>query len=158
MVGLVTLRQDGRVKISVARPRVTVLDRRPRDAVQSAVLEAVPDKGMALPRLVRQFAESAEVNEIAVSLRARRLVRRHGRNGRRSLSVRGRRLRKRLIDHAPAEFQLAVRGIEAIDDAELRRIFAPPDSWKPIQYECGPLPIDNTARDRSGELGTMLDF
>jgi uncharacterized protein (TIGR04222 family) len=45
MVALVALHRTGRIKISTARPRVTVVDRRSDDPIQRAVLDAVPDRG-----------------------------------------------------------------------------------------------------------------
>lgn len=153
MVALVALYQKGRVKITVARPRVTVVDRRSDDPVQRAVLDAVPDKGKALHFLVREMRDSERVSEIIDVLRARGLLRRFRRDGQRALSRRGRRLARQLADRVPPEHRIPVLGIEAFEkDGTLYRIFAPREPREPTRYVFDTEIFPATPPYRSGGL------
>lgn len=135
MVALVALRREGRVKITVARPRITVLDRRSDDPVQGAVLDTVPGKGKALHFIIREMLDSAQVGDIVDVLRGRGLLCRFNRGGRAVPSRRGRRLARKLADRVPAEHRLSVLGVAAFEEGtELHRIFAPREPYEPEHY------------------------
>nr|BFE28031.1 hypothetical protein GCM10010200_002820 [Actinomadura rugatobispora] len=149
MVALAALRRQGGVTVTVARPRVTVLEHRAQDPVQRALLDAVPGKGMTLPNLVQKLAESPEIKEIAAGLQDRNLLRRSRRGGRPVLSRNGRRRSEELADSPPEGYRMAVLGVEGIDDDDdLRRIFAPRQQTRRTWYG-GTVTYDTTPPARN---------
>jgi hypothetical protein len=144
MVALVGLYEEGKIKITVARPRVTVRDRQTDDAIQRAVLGTVPDRGKGLTILVREFAGSPEIAEITGELRARKLMRRRFPwNWFGPLTRRGQRLVKELKNDVPDQLHLPILGVEAIEDDQLRRFFAPREPRNPTRYYFEPSILDD---------------
>jgi hypothetical protein len=137
MVVLAGLCADGRIKISSARHRVSVVRPAPRDAVETAVLDAIPNAGMVLGPAVQSIAGSPAVQEIGRTLTDRGLLPRSRLSalwqwGR---VMRGRRVRRRLArrDDQDGLGRVAVRGTPGIADDTIRRIFETPDPPPPIK-------------------------
>ena len=121
---------DGRLKISRSRHRVQVVRRRATQAVERAVLDAVPESGQVLGPLLLQVAGSAAVKELVDGLRDAGLVGHHVLAGHPHLSAAGRRARKELessLAQTRGERRVAVLGIGGIADAGLRDVFESPD-------------------------------
>lgn len=110
LVVLVGMCEDGLIKVTSARHRVTVLERETTDDLKADALKLIPDTGTQLGRLSASIAESEVVREIGRSLRKQGLT--------------GRRHRKRAADDPR---RVAVVGASAIEDAALRKIFETPD-------------------------------
>ncbi|GII54692.1 hypothetical protein Pth03_30810 [Planotetraspora thailandica] len=126
MVALIALLEDGRVSVYPQRHRVTVNRRDSRDAVEAAVLEAIPGTGRPLGATMAAVATSPAVEVVGRSLREAGLLGRGGRPG----LVRGSRLRRSLTASAEQQEGLrrvAIAGAAGIGDAALRRIFEAPD-------------------------------
>jgi hypothetical protein len=130
LAAVVTMQQDGRLKISRTRHRVQVVRRRASQPVERAVLDAVPGSGRVLGSLLRDIAGSAAVEELIGGLRGGGLLGHHTLAGHPHLSAAGRKARKELEDSAAqahGERRVAVLGSSGIADAALRDIFESPD-------------------------------
>ena len=132
---LVALVQCGRVGLTSTHELFTV-DPRRRHPVEAAVLDAIGARPRHSARTVRRQAEVdprvAAVGEqlIADGLLARRRRRRPGRSTVLVLTVAGRRAVRRLRSDLPAReadaMRVALGGLRALDDPELRAAVAPP--------------------------------
>ena len=69
MVTLVTLSDDGQIKISHALHRVKAVRRAPRDQVESAILDALPEAGRTLGSLTSVASATNAVGQIGAALR-----------------------------------------------------------------------------------------
>jgi len=130
VTAVVAMAEDGRLKISRTRHRVQVVRRSATQAVERAVLDAVPDSGRVLGPLLLQVADSAAVKELISGLRDAGLVGHHALAGHPHLSAEGRRTRKELegsLARTRGERRVAVLGIGGITDAGLRDAFESPD-------------------------------
>jgi hypothetical protein len=127
LVVLVTLHQQGRIRISAGRHRVSVLHRRATEPMHAAVLDAVPDTGKVLGAVVQAVTGSPQVLALIEALKAKGLAARRRLPAGPSLTAQGRRVRRRLKAAQPAGHQIAVLGTTGIDDATLRRAFETPD-------------------------------
>ncbi|XVQ08150.1 TIGR04222 domain-containing membrane protein [Spirillospora sp. CA-255316] len=153
MVALAALRREGAVAVTVARPRVTVLEHRGEDPVQRAMLDAVPAKGMTLNDVIQKITESSEIKEIVAGLRDRGLLRRSRSGARPSLSRRGRQCSKELTDLPPEGYGMAVLGVEGIDgDDDLRKIFTRRQQTRRTWYG-GTVTYDTTPPPRNYGAG-----
>ncbi|WP_146150155.1 TIGR04222 domain-containing membrane protein [Actinomadura rubrobrunea] len=142
MVALVALCRDGRVRITSDRHRVHTVRAEAHEAVESAVLAAVPDVGRVLGFTMRLVAESDAVQEIVERLRERRLLPTsrfaavwHWRRVRAGRRVKEEAARGYTTD---ALERVAISGASAILDVELRKIFEthkwePPVNVKPLK-------------------------
>jgi hypothetical protein len=164
MVVLVGLVQDGQITISSDRHRIGAVRRAPRDPVEIAALEVVPEVGRVLGLTVLMIAASQAVGQVGRRLRGDRLLPASrlsaGWQWGRVRTARG--LRRRLARNpAPAgRDRVAVIGAAGIDDDTIRQIFEthvyePPHSVKPVNLRLGaPLdPLHSTETpDRSADL------
>jgi hypothetical protein len=126
MVALVALADDDQIKISRARHRVTVTRRAPRDQVEAAVFDAVPNAGRTLGALTAAAADSDAVAGIRAVLRDRWVLARAPWQVHRILRTRS--MRRRLHADPPDGLgRVAVLGAPGIADARLREILQAPD-------------------------------
>jgi len=121
LTAVVTMSRDGRIKISPARHRVQVASEQAGHPVERAVLDAAPWPGAGLRLVLDEVAGSAAVRATADQLRARDLLGKHS-----HLTAAGRQLRGELEDGVPEGLQVAVLGLDAVDD-ELRKVLKEPD-------------------------------
>lgn len=145
LVALVALCEERRVAVSTARHRVDALVREPADDMERAVLDAVPDAGRLLGKVLREVERSDAVADVRESLVERGLLSRLRWPGAPGRTGEGRRERDRLVADASAKGLRAVAagGAEAIADARLRRVFTTPD----------PEPVQVRDKRRFGGLG-----
>jgi hypothetical protein len=130
VAAVVAMVDDGRLKISRTRHRVQVVRRSATEAIERAVLDAVPGSGRVLGPLLLQVADSAAVKELISGLRDAGLVGHHVLAGHPHLTAEGRRVRKELegsLARTRGERRVAVLGIGGITDAGLRDVFESPD-------------------------------
>jgi hypothetical protein len=132
VLALVALWEDRQIKISPARHRVEEIRFAPRNPVEEAALEAVPDsRGQLLGSTIQAVAGSAAVQEIGQTLRTEQLLPssrvsalwQWGRVWAR------RSLRRRMTADPPADglLRVAALGTAGIADEKLRQIFETPD-------------------------------
>ncbi len=121
LTAVVTMRQDGRIKISPARHRIQVIRGEASHPVERAVLDAAPWPGMGLGSVLDEVAGSAAVHSAADGLRRRGLLGRHA-----HLTSAGRELRDELRDKVPEGLRVAVLGTNGVD-GELRKVLVAPD-------------------------------
>lgn len=130
LAAVVGMQQDGRITISRARHRVHVARREATQPVECAVLDAVPDEGKVLGRLLDDVAHSVAVQELIGALQRDGLVGHHSLAGHPRPSAAGRKARTELEDsgvEVPGERRVAVLGTSGIADAGLRKILETPD-------------------------------
>lgn len=144
MVALVALCEDGRLEIDPARHRVGVVRRDSDDAVEAAVLAAIPEEGRHLGYAVATVARSEAVDAIGRALRARGLLTR-----RNATSLRGRSVHRGLTAAEGTGGTLrrvAIDGTKGIDQPGLRNSFSiqdatqagVPDTRTPTRNPLGP--------------------
>jgi hypothetical protein len=121
LTAVVTMHQDGRVKISPARHRVVVTRDEASHPVERAVLDAAQWPGMGLRFVLDEVAGSAAVHSAEDELRCRGLLGKHS-----HLTATGRELRDELRDEIPEGLHIAVLGTSAVDSA-LRKVLDAPD-------------------------------
>lgn len=125
-VAVLALTDDEQIAISRALHRVRIIRRTPRDAVESAVLQAIPDSGRPLGSLTAAAADSDAVAEIGTALREQRILSRS--SWQVSRVVRAYRLRRKLRASPMNGINgVAVLGPAGIPDAALRKVFETPD-------------------------------
>jgi hypothetical protein len=130
LAAVVAMQQDERITISRARHRVHMARRKAYQPVEQAVVDAVPDEGKVLGRLLHDVEHSAAVQELIDGLRRDGLVGNYFLAGHPHLSAAGRKARAELEDSGarlPGERRVAVLGTSGIADAGLRGIFETPD-------------------------------
>ncbi|GLZ10351.1 hypothetical protein Acsp04_05860 [Actinomadura sp. NBRC 104425] len=160
MVALVALCRDGRVRITSDRHRVHMVRAEANDALESAVLDAIPVVGRVLGRTMLLVSESDAVQEVVGRLRERRLVpsSRLGRLWQWRRVRAGKRIKDEAARGSAADElgRIAVSGASAIVDNELRKIFEthvwkPPRNVKPLddgKSRGGPTRLFSTTRPR----------
>ena len=121
LTAVVTMHQDGRVKISPARHRVVATRDEASHPVERAVLDAAPWPGMGLRFVLEEVADSAAVRSAEDELRRRGLLGKHS-----HLTTTGRELRDELRDKVPEGLRIAVLGTSGVDSA-LRKVLEAPD-------------------------------
>jgi hypothetical protein len=121
LTAVVTMHQDGRVKISPARHRVVVTRDEASHPVERAVLDAAPWPGMGLRFVLDEVAGSAAAHSAEDGLRRRGLLGKHS-----HLTATGRELRDELRDKVPEGLRIAVLGTSGVDSA-LRKVLDAPD-------------------------------
>jgi hypothetical protein len=121
LTAVVTMHQDGRIKISPARHRVVVIRDEASDPVERAVLDAAPWPGTGLGLVLDEVAGSAAVDSAGDELRRRGL---HGKHS--HLTAAGRELRDELQEKVPEGLRVAVAGTSGIDSG-LRKVLEAPD-------------------------------
>ena len=121
LTAVVTMHQDGRVKISPARHRVVITRDEASHPVERAVLDAAPWPGMGLRFVLDEVADSAAVHSAEDQLRRRGLLGKHS-----HLTATGRGLRDELRDEIPEGLRIAVLGTSGVDSA-LRKVLDAPD-------------------------------
>ena len=122
--------QDGRIKISRTRHRVQAVHRRAGQAVERAVLDAVPAQGKVLGSLLEEVSLSAAVPDLIEGLQRSGLAGHHSLPGHPHLTAAGRAARRQLEDsgaEVPGERRVAVLGTAGITSTGLRNIFETPD-------------------------------
>jgi hypothetical protein len=118
---VVTMRRDGRIKISPARHRVqATTDDQASHPVERAVLDAAPWPGMGLGSVLDEVAGSAAVRSTGDQLCRRGLLGKHS-----HLTRAGRKLRDELEGEVPNGLRIAVLGPGDVDD-ELRKALKEP--------------------------------
>lgn len=137
-LALIVLLQDGQIKISPNMHRVIVIRRAPRDSVESAVLDAVPEAGRFLHHTTKAVVSSPAFQDLRRSLcAARRLPRSRGSAlWQWGPVLKRRKLRHRLrrredLQHSEAG-RISIKGTPGISDARIRRIFDKPKPPAPI--------------------------
>jgi hypothetical protein len=143
LTALVTMRQDGRIKVSPARHRVQVIHDQASHPVERAVLEAAPWPGLGLGSVLNEVAGSAAVRLTGDELRRRGLLGKHA-----HLSRAGRKLRDELHGELPEGLRIAVLGPAGVDD-ELRKALKEPDL--PLGRNLVPKQRDDNKRHAYGE-------
>ena len=143
-VTLVALLQDGGIKISPRMHRVNAVRRAPRDPVESAVFDVIPERGRPLHLTASAVASSAALEDVGSSLRAAPVL------PDTNLSVlwqgnrvvRRRRLHRRLRrrdDLVHCELgRIATLGTSAIADARIRQLFEYPEPPARVKMPRGP--------------------
>lgn len=121
LTAVVTMRRDGRIKISLARHRVQVIRDQASHPVERAVLDAAPWPGMGLGSVLDEVAGSAAVRSAGDQLRRRGLLGKHSHPTRA-----GRKLRDELESDVPDGLRIAVLGPGDVDD-KLRKALREPD-------------------------------
>jgi hypothetical protein len=121
LTAVVSMHQDGRIKISPARHRIMVIRDEATHPVERAVLDAAPWPGMGLRFVLDEVAGSAAVDSVADELRRRRLLGKHA-----HLTAAGRELRDELQDKEPEGLRIAVLGASGADSG-LRQVLEAPD-------------------------------
>lgn len=121
LTAVVTMNQDGRVKIAPARHRVEVTRHEAGHPVERAVLDAAPWPGTGLRAVLDEVAGSAAADAAGDDLRRRGLVGKHAHP-----TPAGRKLRDELRHEVPPNLRVAVLGTSGVD-GELRRVFEAPD-------------------------------
>jgi hypothetical protein len=121
LTAVVTMGQDGRIKISPARHRIVVTRDEASHPVERAVLDAAPWPGMGLRFVLDVVAGSAAVHSAGDELRRRGLLGKHS-----HLTAAGRELRDELQDTVPEGLRIAVLGTGGVD-SELRKVLDAPD-------------------------------
>jgi hypothetical protein len=121
LTAVVTMRQDGRIKISPARHRIEVTRDEASHPVERAVLDAAPWPGMGLRVVLDEVAGSAAVHSAGDELRRRGLLGKHS-----HLTSAGRKMRDGLQDNVPEGLRIAVLGTSGVD-SELRKVLDAPD-------------------------------
>jgi len=121
LTAVVTMHQDGRIKISPARHRVVVTRDEANQPVERAVLDAAPWPGMGLGYVLDEVAGSAAVDLVGDELRRRGLLGKHS-----HLTAAGRELRDELQEKVPEGLRIAVLGTSGVD-SELRKVLNAPD-------------------------------
>ena len=121
LTAVVTMHQDGRIKISPARHRVVVVRDEASDPVERAVLDAAPWPGTGLGLVLGEVAGSAAAGSAGDELRRRGLQGRHS-----HLTAAGRELRDELQGNVPEGLRIAVAGTSGVDSG-LRKVLEAPD-------------------------------
>jgi uncharacterized protein DUF1707 len=121
ITAVVTMHQDGRIKISPARHRVVLIRDEASDPVERAVLDAAPWPGTGLGLVLDEVAGSAAVDSAGDELRRRGL---HGKHS--HLTAAGRELRDELQEKVPEGLRIAVLGTGGVDSG-LRKVLEAPD-------------------------------
>lgn len=121
LTALVTMHQDGRIKISPARHRVVVIHDEASHPVERAVLDVAAWPGMGLRFVLDEVAGSAAAHSAEDELRRRRLLGKHS-----HLTTTGRELRDELQDKVPEGLRIAVLGTSGVDSG-LRKVLDAPD-------------------------------
>jgi hypothetical protein len=121
LTAVVTMRQDGRIKISPARHRIQVTRDEANHPVERAVLDAVAWPGMRLRLVLDEVAGSAAVRSAGDELRRRVLLGKHS-----HLTSPGRKLRDELREKVPDGLRTAVLGTSGVD-SELQKVLDAPD-------------------------------
>jgi hypothetical protein len=121
LTAVVTMHQDGRIKISPARHRIMVTRDEAIHPVERAVLDAAPWPGMGLRSVLDEVAGSAAVHVTGDELRRRGLLGKHS-----HLTAPGRELRDELNGTVPEGLRIAVLGTGGVD-SELRKVLKAPD-------------------------------
>ena len=121
LTAAVTMRQDGRIKISPARRRIEVTRDEASHPVERAVLDAAPWPGMGLRFVLNEVAGSAAVHAAGDELRRRGLLGKHS-----HLTSAGRKLRDEFHDKVPEGLRIAVLGNSGVD-GELWKVLDAPD-------------------------------
>ena len=121
LTAVVTMCQDGRIKISPARHRIMVTHDEATHPVERAVLDAAPWPGMGLRFVLDEVADSAAVHSAGDELRRCGLLSKHSR-----LTAAGRELRGELRDKVTEGLRIAVLGTSGVD-RELRKVLDAPD-------------------------------
>jgi hypothetical protein len=121
LTAVVTMHQEGRIKISPARHRVVVIREEATDSVERAVLDAAPWPGMGLGLVLDEVAASAAVASAGDELRRRGLLGKHSHP-----TAAGRELRDELQEQVPEGLRIAVMGPSGVDSG-LRKVLEAPD-------------------------------
>lgn len=121
LTAVITMHQDGRVKISPARHRVVVTRDEASHPVERAVLDAAQWPGMGLRFVLDEVAGSRAAHSAADELRRSGLLGKHSR-----LTAKGRELRDELLDEIPEGLRIAVLGTSGVD-GPLRKVLGAPD-------------------------------
>jgi hypothetical protein len=121
LTAVVTMHQDGRIKISPARHRIVIIRDEASDPVERAVLDAAPWPGKGLGVVLDEVAGSTAVDSAGDELRRRGLLGKHS-----HLTAAGRELRDELQDEVPEGLRIAVLGTGGVD-SELRKVLDAPD-------------------------------
>ena len=121
LTAVVTMCQDGRIKISPARHRIRVTQDEATHPVERAVLDAAPWPGMGLRFVLDEVVGSAAVRSVGDQLRRRGLIGRHS-----HLTAPGRELRDELRNQVTEGLRIAVLGTSGAD-SELRKVLDAPD-------------------------------
>ena len=158
-VAVVALADDGQITVSRALHRVRAVRRAPRDEVEAAVLDALPEAGRPLGALIAATAGSAAVAVIGDALRDQGILPRSfwqlGRIGQ------ARRTRRRLRAN-PGEGigRVAILGPDGIADAALRTVFQTPDPhFKLSDLKIPRLPDHNDRRyDANADVRTAAQL
>jgi hypothetical protein len=159
MVALVALSDDGQIKISHALHRVKAVRRKPRDQVESAVFDALPEAGKTLGPLTAAAGATDAIGQIGGSLREQRILARAP--WQLSRVIRAHRLRRRLrASRQDGLARIAVHGPAAIADTELREIFQTSDpDFKLPELKLPNLPDHNDRRyDADADLRTAMNL
>lgn len=125
-VAVLALIDDEQIAISRALHRVRIIRRAPRDEIESAVLDAIPDAGRPLGALTAAAADSDAVAEIGIALREQRVLPRFlWQVGR---IIHAHRLRRELRANPMGGIdRVAILGPVGIPDPALRKVFQTPD-------------------------------
>ena len=121
LTAVVTMCQDGRVKISPARHRIVVTRDEASHPVERAVLDGAPWPGMGLSFVLDEVAGSEAVHSAGDELRRCGLLGKHS-----HLTAAGRELRDEFQDKVPEGLRIAVLGTSGVDSA-LRKVLDAPD-------------------------------
>lgn len=137
-LALIVLLQDGQIKISPNLHRVNVVRREPRDSVESAVLDAVPETGRLLHRTTEAVVSSPAFQDLRRSVcAAHHLPRSRGS----ALWQWGPVLKRRKLRHRLRRREdlrnsevgrISISGKPGISDARIRRIFDKPKPPAPV--------------------------
>jgi hypothetical protein len=154
LTAVVTMHQDGRIKISPARHRIVIIRDEASDPVERAVLDAAPWPGKGLGVVLDEVAGSAAVDSAGDELRRRGLLGKHSHP-----TTAGRELRAELQEEVPEGLRIAVLGTGGVD-SELRKVLDAPDpppgsTLIPKRRDKGERPHDETplGTDVSGYPG-----
>lgn len=159
MVVLVALSDDGQIKISHALHRVKAVRRGPRDQVESAVLDTLPEAGRTLGSLTATAGATNAVGQIGAALREQRIL--AGAPWQLGRVIRAHRLRRRLrASRQDGLARTAVHGSAAIADTELREIFQTSDpDFKLPDLKLPNLPDHNDRRyDADADRRTAMNL
>lgn len=121
LTAIVTMRQDGRVRLSPARHRIVVARDEASHPVERAVLDSAPWPGTGLSFVRYAVAGSKAARSIGDELRRRGLLGRHS-----HLTAAGREMRDELQAEVPEDLRVAVLGTSGVESG-LRMVLDAPD-------------------------------